>query len=82
MRWKGNIKSLLLNEILFVSLHVGKKLKIILELMSRRGNGIFPKIISIPKFIHCLLLVANRLFLLDLETRMEEIKEKKLSNLP
>jgi hypothetical protein len=33
VRWKGRIKSLLLNGIPFVSMQVGRKFKIILELM-------------------------------------------------
>jgi hypothetical protein len=52
------------------------------EISVKKGSGIIPKIISIPKTIHCLFLVANRLLLPNLEMGMQNKREFSFSNLP
>jgi hypothetical protein len=82
LRWKERIKSLLISGIIFVSMHVGRKLKKPLELMLRRGSCIIPKITNIQKTISCLLLVVDRLLLPNLGMGMQERKEQRLCNFP
>ncbi len=82
MRWRGRIKYLLLNGIHFVNMQVGRKLKGTLELMWKKGIGIILNIVSMPRTINYLFIVAMEVLLGNLQMGWQEKTRKGSSNLP
>jgi hypothetical protein len=75
------INCLLLDGILFESMHVTKKLTRILELMWREGIGITSKCVSI-RTKNCILCTIVKVLLPKLQLKLQERKQKRLCNLP
>jgi hypothetical protein len=79
---EGKINCLLLNEILFESMHVTKKLTRILELMWRKGIGITSKFVGMVRTKNCIIHTIVKVLLPKLQLRLWERKQKRLCNLP